>query len=486
MANICSIHYHLRHRRAKPGADSIKGWKLHDQHDQRGPNGLSDTQLIDGIGATEIAVSGSRRDQLRFIREFDLRECWQHDGARHMGQWLAAHLGISVSEGLRRTKAAHALERLPLLSDALEQGILSFEKVLQLARYLDADTEEREIAWARKARLDAIKRKADVANRPTLTDVQALEVSRYLTMWQCDEFGSLGIQGRLPAAEGALFKATIEQAAKHVPVAPDEEPDPEQQNIDALYQMTVGGSAGGTGPVGAGAAAAADGDDAPGNVAAGDADRRSGLDPVSERERSTVVVHADLDALLSAARGAEIEGGPVIAPEVASRMLCDCDIELNIHDGDGAVVGVGRASREPPRWLRRLLKKRDGGCTFPVCGLTTFLDAHHIIHWEHGGLTDLANLTLLCHHHHKLVHEFGWKVVLNEAQTTEWFRPDGSRFEPEKRVVRRSRRVAALSAPARQGPGSDHRPVPGPDRGVRSDGADRLSYPMSALASGFG
>lgn len=210
-----------------------------------GPNGLSEAELIDGIGSTEAAVSGNRRQQLRFIREFDLREGWQQDGARHMGQWLAAHLGISVSEGLRRTKAAHALERLTLLSEALEQGILSFEKVVQLARYLDADTEEREIAWARKARLDAIKRKADVANRPTLTDVQALEVSRYLTMWQCDEFGSLGIQGMLPAAEGALFKAAIEQAAKTVPTLPDEEPDEECRQADALLALTVGrGSSG--------------------------------------------------------------------------------------------------------------------------------------------------------------------------------------------------------------------------------------------------
>ena len=421
-----------------------------------GPNGLSDAELIDGIGSTEAAVSGSRREQLRFIRELDLREAWQHDGARHMGQWLAAHLGISVSEGLRRTKAAHAMERLPMLSLALEDGLLSFEKVIQLARYLEPDTEAQEILWAQKARLDAIKRKADVANRPTLNDVQALEVSRYLSMWECDEFGSLGIQGRLPAAEGALFKAAIEQAAKAVPVTPDEEPDEEQRNIDALYQLTVGRSSGRPDPV-----------------------------------RPTVVVHADLDALIAADRGVEIEGGPVIAPEVASRLLCDCHLELNVHDGHGVSVGIGRASRIVPRWLRRQLKRRDGGCTFPGCGLTTFLDAHHIIHWEHGGPTDLDNLTLLCHHHHKLVHEFGWKVVLNTAQMAEWFRPDGSRFEPEKRVVRRSRRVAAASLPATAGPGADLRPMAGPDRDgtgerVRSDRGARVSYPASALASGFG
>lgn len=430
-----------------------------------GPNGLGDAELIDGIAATEAAVSRSRRQQMRFIREFDLREQWQHDGARHMGQWLAAHLGISVSEGLRRTKAAHALERLPLLAQALEDGVLSFEKVVQLARYLESDTEEQEIRWAQKARLDAIKRRADLANRPTLNDVQALEVSRYLTMWECDEFGSLGIEGRLPAIEGARFKAAIEKAAKDLPVAPDAEldaePDHEQQCADALVALTVGRAA-------------------------------EGKDP----QRATVVVHADLDALIAADRGAEIEDGPVIASEVASRMLCDCKLELNVHDRHGAVVGVGRETRVVPRWLRRLLKRRDGGCTFPGCCLTTFLDAHHIIHWEHGGPTDLDNLTLLCHHHHKLVHEFGWKVVLNDAQVTQWFRPDGSRFEPEKSGARR-RRSAGTHPSDRIEPGRSHPAAwpapasrPEPDRPGRRKMSERLAgvtYPGAAAAtSGFG
>jgi hypothetical protein len=36
----------------------------------------------------------------------------------------------------------------------------------------------------------------------------------------------------------------------------------------------------------------------------------------------------------------------------------------------------------------------------------------------------------VCQFHHKLVHEFEWKVALTPTGETEWFRPDGSRFEP--------------------------------------------------------
>lgn len=387
--------------------------------DMYDPNGSTDLQLIDSIGAAEVSVSVNRRAQLRAIREFDLREAWAHDGARHMGQWLAAHLGITVSEGLRRTTAAHALEKLPLLAQALEQGVLSFEKTCQLARYLTPDTEADEIRWAAKARFDEIKRKAAVANRPTLDEVQADEVSRYLSMWECDELGSLGIYGRLPAAEGALFRKAIERMAATVPTMPDEEPDADRRNADGLLALTIGG--------GRPAPAAPAGTDP-----AEDSDAAGDTDP----DRATVVVHVDLDALINRDRGAEIAGGAVIAPEIASEMLCDCNLQVVCHDAIDRAVGIGHESRIVPRWLRRQLKRRDGGCTFPGCGEKRYLQAHHIIFWENGGPTQLDNLTMVCHYHHKLIHRHGWLVALNEQQVAQWRRPDGTPYEPKVRVPR--------------------------------------------------
>lgn len=34
-----------------------------------------------------------------------------------------------------------------------------------------------------------------------------------------------------------------------------------------------------------------------------------------------------------------------------------------------------------------------------------------MVHWIHGGGTDLPNLDLLCHRHHWMVHEGGWQLV---------------------------------------------------------------------------
>jgi hypothetical protein len=47
---------------------------------------------------------------------------------------------------------------------------------------------------------------------------------------------------------------------------------------------------------------------------------------------------------------------------------------------------------------------------FPGCGRIRWLKAHHIVHWTRGGRTDLDNLVLVCHAHHRLVHEGGWSI----------------------------------------------------------------------------
>ena len=65
--------------------------------------------------------------------------------------------------------------------------------------------------------------------------------------------------------------------------------------------------------------------------------------------------------------------------------------------------------------IRRVLQRRDGGCRFPGCSATRFVDAHHIHHWADGGETHLGNLVLLCRHHHRLVHEGGFGLDIDLA-----------------------------------------------------------------------
>jgi len=85
------------------------------------------------------------------------------------------------------------------------------------------------------------------------------------------------------------------------------------------------------------------------------------------------------------------------------------DFEGLAEDEDGVPLSIGRKSRAIPPALRRALTTRDGGCRFPGCTNTRFVDAHHVRHWADGGETSLDNLVLLCRRHHGLVHEGGFR-----------------------------------------------------------------------------
>ncbi|WP_423797694.1 HNH endonuclease signature motif containing protein, partial [Mycolicibacterium obuense] len=68
------------------------------------------------------------------------------------------------------------------------------------------------------------------------------------------------------------------------------------------------------------------------------------------------------------------------------------------------MVGAGRSTRTVNRRLRRALEHRDRACVVPGCGATRALHAHHLVHWEDGGLTELWNLALVCPFHHRAHH----------------------------------------------------------------------------------
>jgi hypothetical protein len=65
--------------------------------------------------------------------------------------------------------------------------------------------------------------------------------------------------------------------------------------------------------------------------------------------------------------------------------------------------------------MRRALLMRDRGCAFPGCDRDAkWADAHHMIHWSHGGPTALHNLVLVCAYHHGELHKpDSWTVFLD-------------------------------------------------------------------------
>ncbi|MCW2558445.1 MAG: hypothetical protein JWP55_2409, partial [Mycobacterium sp.] len=84
-------------------------------------------------------------------------------------------------------------------------------------------------------------------------------------------------------------------------------------------------------------------------------------------------------------------------------LTCEATCEVWFERA-GQVIGSGRATRTVSRRLRRVLEHRDRCCVVPGCGATRGLHAHHIRHWEDGGLTELDNLVLVCPTRHRAHH----------------------------------------------------------------------------------
>jgi hypothetical protein len=73
------------------------------------------------------------------------------------------------------------------------------------------------------------------------------------------------------------------------------------------------------------------------------------------------------------------------------------------EDGSGVIFAELSAQD-----LALVMQVRRRNSTFPGCHHDHFIGAQHTQHWVYGDGASLGNLTLLCTHHHRLVHEGGY------------------------------------------------------------------------------
>ena len=351
--------------------------------------------LIRSIDAEHSRIAAAQHRMLRLIAKADRRKSWVDAGARDTAHWLSMRYGISYWKAQRWIAAAHALGSLPLVSNALASGELHMDKAVELTRFATPETESRLLIWAGGVSCGAIRRKADVATRRTREDVVDVERSRFLSWWTFDDGRRFGMQGELPSAQGAVVAKALDRLARDLPLIRDEDgPNgADARRADALVALCSTGSR-----------------------------------PQAEPDRATVIVHARIDRSSRGFDECEVEDGPAIDADAARRLACDARRQTVVEDDGGLPVRLGRVTREPPAWMVRHLKYRDGECRFPGCGSKRFTQAHHIVWWDQGGRTDLENLVLVCTFHHRLVHEYGWRVRREQDGTVSWFRREGGPY----------------------------------------------------------
>ena len=125
-----------------------------------------------------------------------------------------------------------------------------------------------------------------------------------------------------------------------------------------------------------------------------------------------------------------MDAGSLLAPETVRRLACDAALIPVVLGGAGEVLDLGRTVRLFTPAQTKRLWLRDGGCSYPGCGMPPqWTDAHHLTHWADGGSSDLANAALLCQRHHTIVHtrRYAGRLVQAQAGTrVEWDLTHGS------------------------------------------------------------
>lgn len=378
---------------------------------------VSLTDLADELTTLAAHINAATCRWLSLLAEFDAREGWGVEGCKTCAHWVSWKCSMDPGAAREHVRVARRLPALPLVRDAFAAGELSYSKVRALTRIEHVDDEAELVTLARHATASQLERLVRGYRSVVAVELGTPRKDARTLSWHHDDDGSLVLRGRLPAEEGALVVAALEAARERLAAER------------------------GVAPTGPSASRDGQAADRPTNADALLALTEHTLDDVtrggSSADRYQVVVHVDASSLTQAGDQdgrAELDTGVPLPRQVARRLACDASL-VRVVEQDGRPLTVGRRTRSIPPALRRALRSRDGDCAFPGCTSTRHVDAHHIEHWSDGGRTDLDNLVHLCRHHHRLVHEGGYRIERRHAGVI-FFAPSGQRLATVPRPPR--------------------------------------------------
>jgi hypothetical protein len=309
---------------------------------------------------------------------------------------------MSLSAAREKIRTAHALRSLPAISAAFAAGRLSYSKVRALTRTAELYDEDLLLAYALEATAAQVEERCrQIRNVAPDSRDEARRAwdRRSLSIHRNAAAGTITMTVEIPVEDGQLIASALDHAvdAGEAAIGPEFEGNGWQaQQADAWVAIARSYLSGGS---------ANDSKARPASVAS--ADHRQ------------IVVHVDEAALRGGAGRSDL---PI---DTIKRLSCDGSLVTVIDDAAGNPLSVGRKQRTVPTALKRALWSRDRGCSFPGCHRRHFVDAHHLRHWAQGGETSLENLTLLCTHHHRLVHEGNFNIRREHSGSIYFERSDG-------------------------------------------------------------
>src|SRR5205807_894977 len=175
-------------------------------------------ELADAIGQLAALEAATRRSLLEVVAAFDRTEGWRDDGATSMAAWLVAQLGVSRATANEWVRVAGALEALPTVVGALDEGRVCFDQVAAATRMPTPHDDEAMATLATEHSADRLAALARARRAADATRDREAQRRRSLRWWWEHDEASLRLSGRLPAADGAVVVAAIERlAANNVP-----------------------------------------------------------------------------------------------------------------------------------------------------------------------------------------------------------------------------------------------------------------------------
>jgi Domain of unknown function (DUF222)/HNH endonuclease len=339
------------------------------------PNDLRRERLFQSRRIIDLQEIAFARD----ASEFAASDAWDEDGSVSAIDWLRFNCHMNAGAAANSIAVGEMLERLPESHQAVVDGEIGFAHLATMARTAEAlqDRFDEKVLVEKAKQTSPGKffyichHARHAADPKTYAAEQAEQVEQRRLKLSTWIDGSLLISGQLDPVGGAAFLTKLAPLARRS--GAHDYRNQEQRNADALVELASGGGS-----------------------------------------QAQIQVTSSLETLLAlaGAPAAEMEHSLPVSSKTIERLACDSSIARVLLNSESLVIDVGRSKRVVSEPGRRALTARDGHCRWTECDRPASRSAaHHVVHWIHGGTSDLDNLILLCHRHHWMVHEGGWQIV---------------------------------------------------------------------------
>ncbi|MGB6056653.1 MAG: DUF222 domain-containing protein [Microthrixaceae bacterium] len=318
---------------------------------------------------------------------------WQGSGIHTPVQWLVWRAGITRATARRVITIAARAAELPTTLGLLRRGLLTLDQAHAVARYTPAEYEESVCNLAQCAAVHQII----AATRTYNFDIEKTgpkPESKRGVSFGSDDDGTWWARIRLAADEGAVVEAALSKVR-------DDLHDLERSQAKKLAESEGRSTTGTDKELGVADVGWADA-----MLGMANSILHNGAGGAGTSARAGVHLHLERPAAGCGDNWvAELHGGARVPDWLRRQMTCDADIDITWNQGT-TPFAYSRKHRTPPGRLRREIERRDRYmCRVPGCGLSRWLQAHHIIHWEDGGDTITENLATLCPRHHRMHHK---------------------------------------------------------------------------------